>query len=154
MNKRSIEYRLEKYKKVLENGCWVYTGRVGKSGYGYISYKGTQKILHRLVWELTHGTIGTWRQQVCHKCDNRLCYNPDHLFLGTNAENQKDKANKGRAARLQGIKNGRRVLTNEQVLEIRSLYELGMTQADLMRKYGVAQSLIWRIVRRKAWNHI
>jgi hypothetical protein len=90
---------------------------------------------------------------VLHRCDNRVCVRPDHLFLGTNGENNRDAVKKGRSAR--GERAWTAKLTAEIVLELRGLYDRGMlNQSGAARQYGMSVSTINQIVRRKAWTHL
>lgn len=105
MKRTPIEKRF--WPRVDKNGpvvreelgaCWVWTGATNGVGYGKISvggHGGRLIFTHRLAWELTNGEIpeGLF---ACHKCDNRLCCNPSHIFLGTNADNLRDASVKGR----------------------------------------------------------
>lgn len=85
---------LNKHYK-LPSGCWMWAGHFGNDGYGKTKWLGDTIRAHRLIWKLLHGEIpeGLW---VLHKCDNRQCVNPEHLFLGTQLDNEKDKDAKGR----------------------------------------------------------
>lgn len=93
---------------------------------------------------------------VCHTCDNKLCVNPDHLFLGTNSENIRDAVRKGVkiGGRNIGEANGRAVLTPSKVLRIRALYARGHKMDRLANRYGVTKTQISWIVNRKSWKHI
>lgn len=144
---KTLESRFwEKVDKT--DSCWLWTaGKV--QGYGMLGVgkRGNQTIkrAHRYSWEIHNGPIpdGLW---VLHKCDNPSCVNPDHLFLGTDADNMKDKQHKNRA----GMK-----LTPEQVLEIRRDYAPRKNSyRKLASKYGVSLGLIQKIISRKQWNHL
>ncbi len=89
---------------------------------------------------------------VCHKCDNRACVNPSHLFLGTHLDNLRDAAIKGRT--LTGEKNNRAKLTNEKVLCIRQLLASGRSAHSIAPEFGVTDRVILLIKRRETWKHI
>jgi hypothetical protein len=87
------------HKKVRINkrtGCWNFTGAISKTGYGVVGLNKRVINAHRASWILSFGEIPSPTIQVCHKCDNRKCINPDHLFLGTAKDNYKDMVIKGR----------------------------------------------------------
>lgn len=83
--------------KVSETGCWLWQGFINPAwGYAFRLYRGKQAGIHRKMYELTHGVSLTREQYVCHSCDVRHCCNPDHLWLGTNGDNQRDSSRKAR----------------------------------------------------------
>jgi DNA-binding XRE family transcriptional regulator len=104
---------------------------------------------HRVAYEVYRGPIPDG-MHVCHKCDNRICVNPDHLFLGTHAENMADMSKKNRQAR--GADNGSAKLTEIDVRAIRA--ENSKSQSELGKDYGVSQSYISKIKRRESWKHV
>jgi len=123
------------------SGCWLWSGTTEGSGYG-VTRKGTREIrVHRLVFEAVKGPIPDG-MLVCHRCDNRVCCNPDHLFLGTNAENMADMSRKSRSAKK---------LTPERVAEIRERYQSGKPQSALAAEYGLSGSTISDLCTGKSW---
>ena len=98
------------------------------------------------------GRIGTPGRTVCHRCDRRACFNPDHLFIGTQADNIADAVAKGRMAK--GERAGRAVLTEKAILDIRARVAAGAVQRKLAMEYGVPPATICDVVRRKTWKHL
>ncbi len=136
-------------------GCWLWTGHVNTRGYGQVSFDGNKSTrVHRVAWQLANGPIPDG-MCVCHRCDVRTCVNPDHLFLGTHAENMADMARKGRTSRHgvrnRGSGNGQSILKESDVLEIRRLRANGTSGTDLAFIYSVSQTAICSIVKRRAW---
>jgi len=109
---------------------------------------------HRLAWYLSFGNPG--KPCVLHHCDNRLCCNPAHLFLGTKADNSADMARKGRnrPSFLRGEQHGNAKLTNDGVGEIRKLANLGVPLRALGERFGVTTACIHRVVTRRSWRHL
>lgn len=143
-------------------GCWTYEN-VGGNGYGKLLVNGKHTRAHRLAWKLTNGVIPT-DMLVCHSCDNPSCVRPDHLFLGTNADNSADMNAKGRTARgercaprnpARGERDANAVLTAAKVRRIRLLYATGrISQQKIADSFGVNQTCISAVVRRFTWAHV
>ena len=133
-------------------GCWLWAGQLGQQGYGVITIGDSMLDAHRLSYFLFNAGIpkGLF---VCHSCDVRSCVNPDHLWLGTNADNMRDAAIKGRINR--GINNGGVKITEDAVIEMMSLYETGnYSQRQLASQFGLSQQHISEILGGKKWRHI
>ena len=132
-------------------GCWLWTGAVKKTtGYGFIQVgrmSDGQKLAHRYSWEAHRGPIPPG-MFVCHHCDNKVCVNPAHLFLGTPADNMHDKERKGRGIRGTQVHTCR--LTEAQALEIRALGGT-MTQREIGERYGIKQPLVSQVLLGKSW---
>lgn len=132
--------------------CWLWHGTVGGQGYGYFK----RLRAHRFSWTLKHGPIGKGLF-VLHRCDNRLCVRPSHLYEGTAAENSADMVQRGRYVKgrvHRGAAHRKAKLTEKQVVEIRSGRERGLKMAELAKLFGVSPTLIGNIVRRTAWKHV
>ena len=136
--------------KVDENGCWICTSHCRtEGGYPRIRYKGKHWLLHRLVYAKLKGEIPEG-YVVRHTCDNRACIHPDHLVIGTQADNLRDMVERGRSAH--GASNGNHKLTEKDVRAI--LADTQHTQAELGKMFGVNQGQISYIKNRKTWKHI
>ncbi len=121
MNKRSYcldpyQRLKEKYKVNIDTGCWEYQANFYYNGYAHIKFKNKTYNAHRFSYELHNGPIC---DDLCvlHKCDNRKCINPEHLFLGSRDDNMKDMVSKNRQAK--GISNGSSKLSEQEVIEIK-----------------------------------
>lgn len=133
---------------------WPYS--VNEWGYGLVLCNGRVMGTHRASWILNRGEIGE-DLNVCHTCDNPPCINLRHLFLGTDADNRADCVRKGRHRHPRGVENGNALLTEAQVLEIRSIYRRGIHGLGchvLAHRYGVNKSTIQSIINRKSWRHL
>ncbi len=145
---------------IKKNGCWEWQDSVHQNGYAYATTYETNKKehVHRISYRIFVSEIAEGIY-VCHKCDNRKCINPDHLFLGTAKENMQDAKSKGRMEHvkllaLKGEKNGNSKLNDEKVREIRKEIKLGIRCTVIARKYGVGSTVIYYIRDGKAWSHV
>lgn len=149
------------WNKVFKtSGCWYWKASK-RSGYGAFRFKGKIVSAHRFSYILTYGSI-PFGKLVCHSCDNKICVNPSHLFLGSYRDNLIDSIQKGRIIKisvssitrfLPGEKHPFHKLTDKQVASIRKEYtKQGVTLKTIAKKYHVDKSLIWQIIRRKIHN--
>lgn len=145
--KKPIEERFFSKVTKVESGCHEWTGCIMPNGYGQIRKDGKTAYAHRVAWELEHGKVP--EMFVLHKCDNRKCVNPEHLFVGSFDDNMTDMVAKKRQAH--GERNGHAKLTKEQVLQIRQ--EVGL-QREIAAKYGVTYSLIGMIRSGRIWKSV
>ena len=151
---RSADWEDRFWDKVDVRGpdeCWEWTASTsgGDYCYGQLRVNGRLPKAHRLAWEIEYGPIPDGLY-VLHKCDNPPCCNPAHLFLGTHADNMRDRNEKGRTAR--GIQNPTGKLTRDSVRQVRTLYATGkFSQMQLGKRFGVSFQTIGSIVRREKW---
>jgi hypothetical protein len=160
------EQKLERLKISFEKhvirkeGCWSWAGPIAHGGYPVMSCDknlGSDRG-HRASW-IIHKSAIPKGLYVCHKCDNPICTNPNHLWLGTAKENNDDKIAKCRQANTvpphkRGEENGSAKLNEIQVKEIRILLEKGLTSRAIGMQYGVSKTTILRIKNGKNWKHI
>jgi transcriptional regulator len=130
--------------------CWEWQ-RSTSRGYGQFRLDGKYRKTHQIAYELAKGSIeGLY---VCHSCDNKLCCNPKHLWLGTNADNQLDAVKKGRSFPT-GEDCSAAKLTEDQIYRIFDLRNKGMSQGDISKLFGVNSRHISRILGGKRWTYL
>lgn len=145
----TLEQRLsEKSIPEPNSGCLLWMGDGNGKGYGKMKVRGQMMTTHRAAWEVNHGPIPEGLH-VCHKCDVPACINPDHLFLGTAAANQADKAAKGRSAK--GENHGRNKLTPDQVIEI---FHSPDPERKIAKRFGISRSAVTHIKKKDNWAHL
>lgn len=130
------------------NGCWNWVGKSKfEGGYGCIHLLGHRTGAHRAAWMLYRGAIPSG-MCVCHSCDNPNCCNPEHLFLGTHADNMKDRNKKGRArgGSSKGMENPMAKLSDDDIRLIKISYRTGTTQRSLAADFGVTQGHISGVI--------
>lgn len=148
------------------NECWNWTGSKNSGGYGTVRYHNVCAQAHRVAYFLTHGGIGLltgfriegraarYKRFVLHKCDNRLCCNPNHLFLGSMRTNMLDAYAKGRKMQPRS-RHANAKLTPDQVREMRHLYDTKqMQQIPLAKKFKVSQRVVSLVVRRETYKDV
>jgi hypothetical protein len=142
-----------------DDECWEWTGCVNSTGYGTVSWHGKHYTAHRVAAWLSGLVDAPDRPvssretgHVLHTCDNRRCCNPNHFFLGSFADNQRDAYRKKRRAQPRGEAHTNAKLTNQQAVEIRQRYATGEYQVPLAKEYGVSQRVISLIVRGETYK--
>jgi hypothetical protein len=156
-NRDSLDVRL--WQRVDKTDyCWNWTGKFSEKGYGAMRYHGRRILVHRAAWELANGPIPP-DLCVLHRCDNPACVRPDHLWLGTRTDNNKDMTAKGRHAHV-GVPSEKChtcKLTIAQVREIRAIYatpEKHPSFAEVAKRFGVHATNIGNIIAFRTWKHV
>jgi hypothetical protein len=139
LNKATITRFKTKFKSGNEDDCWEYEGC---TSYGYGKFRIDTRMIqaHRISWTIKNGEIPEGLL-VLHKCDNRICINPNHLFLGTNKDNMRDMHSKNRCIN--------KKLSDEDILLIRASKD---RRYKIMSKFGISESYLSQIksgIRRK-----
>jgi hypothetical protein len=166
----------------LETQCWMWTGAIDRKGYGRVWNPGRTALAHRIVWELLRSPL-IRTQCLLHTCDTPLCVNPDHLWIGTRQDNNRDRDSKGRVARgarhssrtqpdrvargarhmsrtkpwtvARGEMSGSAKLTEQDVRSIRIRFAKGgISKAELGRQFAVTDSNVRAIVNGRTWQHV
>jgi hypothetical protein len=150
----TVDERITKYTQPEPNsGCWLWTGACGSSGYPQLTVKdgGADRPVslrvHRFVCEQAHGEARG--RSALHKCDVKLCVNPQHLYFGTQKENVQDAYARGRMPNKSGENSKLNKLTWADVAEIRAS---DASNSQLAARYGVARSRISDIRTLKSWR--
>lgn len=144
-------------RKGSDDDCWPYMGTCDPNGYGRFFVAGTGRngykpFAHRVAYELAYGPVPDGLV-VMHICDNPTCCNPSHLRIGTRADNNRDRSEKGRGRenRQWGSANPRAKLTAEMVLQIRKMVRDGLSQGKVAKLFGIKQPQVSRLVRGVSW---
>jgi hypothetical protein len=134
----------EKVSRLGPAECWPWLAAQNGKGYGKLK----QGYAHRISWEIHSGAVPTG-MLVCHTCDNRVCVNPAHLFLGTYADNNRDCREKGRhvSVGLPGERNGRAKLSDADVLDVARLVREGVSRPEIAKTYGITRERVYQLAR-------
>lgn len=149
----TFEERFARSYEEHPGGCWEWTKSIQSRGYGTIGRNGKVILAHRAAYELFNGPIPDGAH-VLHSCDNPRCVNPEHLMAGDAAQNMREAVERKRLLPHRGEAHGGAKLTNEKVLEIRSLFDGGWGRKDIGDAYGVSEPVVAGIGRREGWAHI
>lgn len=140
------------------SGCWLWCDAPDVYGYGRLQVGGKAVKAHRVSYEHYIGPVPQG-MCVCHRCDTRSCVNPDHLFIGSNADNSADMVRKGRAATTinpnPGESNGKAKLSEvDAVQALLMVFQRGMTRAAVARELGVTADSIAKLCSGRTWKHL
>jgi hypothetical protein len=136
--------------------CWLWTGAVNDSGYGKLTANGSKAYrAHRFSYELANGPL---EKEVCvlHRCDVRRCVRPDHLFIGSRGDNNRDAASKGRGRGGQGKGSAHpKAVLDEQIIErIWLLRRFGLSPGKIARTLDLNRSTVKNVIYGGYWSHI
>lgn len=139
--------RLWRRTEVSEAGCWIWTGATNPHGYGQIGDENRRaRLAHRVAYELTYGPIPVGAM-VLHSCDVRACVRPEHLRVGSAADNTADMMGRSRNVAPRSLANGRAKLSDADVSEIRAEHRAGKSCKQIARERDLDSSYVGRIVR-------
>lgn len=147
-NLAAMKERLLREVDIIPDFCWNWTGPCGSHGYGQITFESKGYLVHRVMYEACNGPIPPG-MFVCHRCDNRRCINPAHLFIGSPKDNIHDMINKGRDCLDSNLK-----LLDSEVVEIRFQLSQGHRQRDIAKIFGISQATVSRINNRHSYDWV
>lgn len=134
---------------VINSKCWVWTGPTNRGGYGIVNFYNQKFLAHRILYKILNGVDLRDEDCVCHTCDNPKCVNPDHLWIGTRVDNNKDRHEKGRTHR------NPKLLSEDKVRNILKRYfENGELARSLAKEYNVSLSYMVSILKGDKWKHL
>ena len=158
MPKKSNLSVIEKFKKNFlidqETQCWNWIGgKAARGRYGCLWFNGKNTSAHRISWKLFKGPIPN-KIEVCHTCDNGLCINPKHLFLGTHQDNMDDMKKKKRLKPRVGENHHSVKITEPIARLIKIMSNFGYSNKDIAGKLCVEKSIVRHIQQNETWTHI
>jgi len=145
--KTILERFEEKYEAVTESGCWIWTaalwmgGRYGSFWVDKAFNNGAMSGAHRVSLYLYKGLKLSTEEHACHKCDNTLCVNPEHLFVGSHSDNMQDMLDKGRYVA------HKQVLFEDDVVKAKELRSKGQSVRSIAKEFNISESHMSRLLR-------
>lgn len=144
-----IERFWSRVDKRQEDDCWPWLGTTNQTGYGVVRLGGRYEIAHRVAWQIHNNRVIPEALFGCHSCDNPVCCNPNHIFLGTPADNSSDMVRKGRShSPADGGPNAKLTRSDAD-----AIYSLKGTrkQLSVAEQFGVSQSTVSLIWNERIW---
>ncbi len=120
---------------VNEHGCWIWLGHIDKRGYGRYG----PSLVYNVVWKMA-GLEIPWGHELCHKCQFKACFNPDHIYTGTHQQNMMD-------ASRDGLMKGPRKVTDETIAEIVKLLDMGVSKSQAADSLGLSRSWMTKFIK-------
>ena len=151
INLSAEQIGLFKTKHLQASGCFEWMCGKNQKGYGLFRINRVKYQAHRISWIIANGPIPDG-MCVLHKCDNPGCVRVDHLFLGTLADNNRDKQLKGRQPK--GVDHAQSKLGEEQVRAVRRLFANGSPKRQIALNFGISPNSVRKIIARKTWGHL
>lgn len=137
-------------------GCWLWSGRTGRDGYGQLHPNKDNDLYsaHRYSYFIHKGDFDR-SKNILHKCDVPCCVNPDHLYVGDQAQNVKDMIRRGRKNTPKGEKSGKATLTNETAIKIFKAAKSGhVFDKDIAKMFNTTRAVVAQIKHRRSWAHL
>ena|SRR3990167_2893186 len=155
-DKEKVKTKLLRFINIHPHtGCWEWQRARQKRGYGIFKLTGVATVAHRVSAYVYLGLEPRSKLNVCHKCDNPPCCNPDHLFISTQKDNVRDMFIKGRSNHAHHESVNTAKLTKEKVIEIRKLRSnTGLPFAHIAKRFGVCPENISQICKGRTWKNL
>ena len=148
---RSLEQRItDSYIPEPNSGCWIWVAGINACGYGTIGVNYKSQLAHRVSYQVFRGSFPK-NKKILHRCDMPCCVNPDHLFVGTQADNVRDMESKKRAYHPRGENNGLAKITEADVRMIRADPR---GERSIARSMGLTRAIVRGVKIGRTWGHV